>query len=441
MSVSDRETNGTASRALWMSTLAFAACIAVWTIFSIIGVRIKQDLGLSDTQFGLLAGTPILTGSLSRVALGVLADRFGGRLVKLVIMLTAGVSAIGLSYATTYAHMLLAALGLGLAGGAFAAGVAYVSKFYPPQRQGAVLGIYGAGNVGAAVTNFGAPFVMTAMGWPTVARIWAVALILAGLAFFFISKDEPQLAQRRAAKTPPPSLLAQFAPLKRLQVWRFSLYYFFHYGAFVALALWLPRYLVGVYQVDIKVAGVLAAAFSLSAAGFRIFGGWLSDRIGARSVMYAAFGAAVVGAFVLSYPATSYVVDGIDGPIAFRIATPLPVFMTVLVILGFFMSLGMAAVFKHIPVYYPQEIGAVGGLVGMIGGLGGFVLPLAFGMMNDLTHIWTSCFMLLFALVATALAWMHLAIRRMERAKTPELGQLPALPEMANLERPERGRR
>ena len=116
-------------------------------------------------------------------------------------------------------------------------------------------------------------------------------------------------------------------------------------------------------------------------------------------------------------------------------------FCAVLLILGFFLSLGMAAVFKHIPVYYPQEIGAVGGLVGMIGGLGGFVLPLAFGMMNDLTHIWTSCFMLLFALVATALAWMHLAIRRMERAKTPELGRLPALPEMANLQRPESGRR
>ena len=178
MSVSDRETNGTASRALWMSTLAFAACIAVWTIFSIIGVRIKQDLGLTDTQFGLLAGTPILTGSLSRVALGVLADRFGGRLVKLVIMLTAGVSAIGLSYATTYAHMLLAALGLGLAGGAFAAGVAYVSKFYPPQRQGAVLGIYGAGNVGAAVTNFGAPFVMTVSAAARDGSLAAMARLL-----------------------------------------------------------------------------------------------------------------------------------------------------------------------------------------------------------------------------------------------------------------------
>jgi NNP family nitrate/nitrite transporter-like MFS transporter len=419
--------------ALGMSTIAFAGAFAVWTIFSIIGVKIKKDLGLTDAQFGLLAGTPILTGSLTRVVLGVLADKFGGRIVNLVVMLAAAASTIALSFAHTYPLMLLAALGLGLAGGSFAAGVAYVSKFFPKEKQGAALGVYGAGNVGAAITNFGAPFVMAAVGWESVARIWAGALIVVAFAFFLLARDEPELALRRANKAKSPAIWAQFAPLKRLQVWRFSLYYFFSFGAFVALSLWLPRYLVGVYHLDLKAAGVLAAAFSLPAAGFRIFGGWLSDRVGARRVMYAAFSVAVVGAFLLSYPATSYVVDGINGPLAFRIATSLPVFMAILVTLGFFMSLGMAAVFKHIPVYYPHDIGAVGGLVGMIGGLGGFVLPIAFGVMNDLTHVWTSCFMLLFVLVATALTWMHLAIGRMERARTPELSRLPELPEMADL--------
>ncbi len=422
-----------ANAALGLSTAGFMAAFAVWTIFSIIGVRIKEDLGLNDAEFGLLVGTPILTGSLSRVFLGVLADRFGGRIINLVVMLLAAASTVALSFAHTYPLMLLAALGLGLAGGSFAAGVAYVSKFFPKEKQGAALGVYGAGNIGAAITNFAAPFVMAASGWESVARIWAAVLVAMALVFFFLSKDEPTLAERRAAHAKPPSLMAQFAPLRRLQVWRFSLYYFFNFGAFVALSLWLPRYLIGVYQVDLKTAGMLAAAFSLPAAAFRIFGGWLADRIGARRVMYAAFGVAVIGSFLLSYPATSYVVDGIEGPIPFRIATGLPVFMAILVILGFFMSLGMAAVYKHIPVYYPNDIGAVGGLVGMIGGLGGFVLPIAFGAMNDLTHVWTSCFMLLFALVAAALAWMHLAIRRMERARAPELARLPELPEMVDL--------
>ena len=423
-----------ATGALTLSTLAFGGAFAVWTIFSIIGVKIKKDLGLTDAEFGLLAGTPILTGSLTRVGLGVLADRFGGRLVNLVVLLAAAASTFALSYAHGYPQMLLAALGLGLAGGSFAAGVAYVSKFFPKERQGAALGVYGAGNVGAAITNFGAPFVMQAMGWQAVARIWAVGLVVLALLFFLGAEDEPTLAARRAAKAKSPPMLAQFAPLKRLQVWRFSLYYFFNFGAFVALALWLPRYLVGVYHLDIKTAGMLAAAFSLPAAGFRIFGGWLSDRIGARRVMYAAFIVAVAATFLLSYPATSYIVDGIKGPIAFRIAMPLPVFVGVLVSLAFFMSLGMAAVFKHIPVYYPNDIGAVGGVVGMVGGLGGFVLPVAFGVMNDVTHVWTSCFMLLFGLVAAALTWMHFAVRMMERARTPELARLPELPEMAGMQ-------
>lgn len=419
--------------ALTLSTLAFMGAFAVWTIFSIIGVKIKKDLGLTDAEFGLLAGTPILTGSLTRVFLGVLADRLGGRIVNLVVMLLAAASTVALSFAHTYPMMLLAALGLGLAGGSFAAGVAYVSKFFPKEKQGAALGIYGAGNLGAAITNFGAPFVMAAAGWETVARLWAAALVVVALVFFFGAKDEPELAGRRAAKAKSPPFLAQFAPLKRLQVWRFSLYYFFNFGAFVALSLWLPRYLIGVYHVDLKTAGVLAACFSLPAAGFRIFGGWLSDRIGARRVMFTTFSVAVAATFLLSYPATNYVIDGIQGPIAFRIATSLPVFMGLLIVLGFFMSLGMAAVYKHIPVYYPKDIGAVGGLVGMIGGLGGFVLPIAFGVMNDLLHVWTSCFMLLFALVATALTWMTFAVRHMERSRTPELEKLPELPEMVDL--------
>lgn len=423
-----------AKAALGLSTIAFAGCFAVWTIFSIIGIKIKRDLGLSDAEFGLLVGTPILTGSLARVPLGILADQYGGRVVNLIVMLLTAASTVLLSYAHTYPQMLLAALGLGLAGGSFSVGVAYVSKFFPKARQGAALGVFGAGNVGAAFTNFAAPFVMVAFGWEMVARSWAVAVVVLAVVFFLGTRDDPDLVGRRARKEKPKSIWLQLAPLRKLQVWRFSLYYFFNFGAFVALSLWLPRYLIGAYHVNIETAGMLAAAFSLPAAMFRILGGWLSDRIGARRVMYLNLTVAVLVTFLLSYPPTSYVVEGIHGPIAFRIATSLPVFMLILITLAFFMSTGMAAVFKHIPVYYPDHIGAVSGLVGAIGGLGGFVLPIAFGALNDITQVWTSCFMLLFVLVATALAWMHLAIGRMEQANTPELARLPQLPEMAGMQ-------
>ena len=220
-------------------------------------------------------------------------------------------------------------------------------------------------------------------------------------------------------------------------MWRFSLYYFFVFGAFVALSLWLPRYLIGVYGLDIKTAGMVAAFYSVPASVFRAYGGHLSDKYGARRIMYWTFLVSVACAFVLSYPPTDYVVKGIAGPIAFHAEISLPVFMALVFTLGFFMSLGKAAVYKHIPVYYPNNVGAVGGLVGMIGGLGGFVLPIAFGVLNDLTGIWTSCFMLLFVLVSGALVWMHLAIRAMERGVAGEaLARLPELPEMQEIHGP-----
>ena len=426
-----------AGAALWLSTIAFTASFAVWTIFSIIGVQISQDLNLTETQFGLLVGTPILTGSLIRLVLGVWTDQYGGRVVYPLVMLAAALATFLLSYAQTYPQFLIAALGVGIAGGTFAVGVTYVSKFFAAEKQGSALGIFGAGNVGAAVTKFLAPFVLIAMGWQAVAQIWAIGLVIMAVAFFLLTKDDPELTERRRSGVKPRSMLEQFKPLQNIQVWRFSLYYFFVFGAFVALALWLPRYLIGVYHVDLKTAGMLAAAFSVPASLFRVYGGYLSDRVGARQVMYWTFLIGVAATFILSYPPTAYVIDGIRGPISFRLETGVVAFTIIIFVLGFFMSLGKAAVYKHIPVYYPKDVGAVGGLVGMIGGLGGFVLPIAFGVLNDLTGIWTSCFMLLFLVVSGALVWMHFAVRRMEsEAAEAILETLPEFPELKPMHAP-----
>ncbi|WP_442582003.1 MFS transporter [Mesorhizobium sp. ASY16-5R] len=404
------------ARALAMSTIAFTVCFAVWTIFSIIGVRIKQELGLSETQFGLLVGTPILTGSLVRIVLGVWTDRFGGRLVYTATMLAAAAATFLLAFAHTYTQMLLAALGVGLAGGSFAVGVAYVSRFYPAGKQGTALGIFGVGNVGAAVTKFAAPFVLLAWGWQDVAVIWACVLAFMALIFWFGTEDDPVIRARRAgAARITKSFWQEFAPLKNLQVWRFGLYYFFVFGGFVALALWLPRYLIGVYGFDIATAGMIGAAYSIPASIFRAYGGVLSDRLGARTVLYWTFTVSALCCAVLALPTTDYTVRGINGPIAFHFEIGWLAFIAIAFVLGFFMAIGKAAVYKHIPVYYPDSVGAVGGLVGMIGGLGGFVLPIAFGALNDLTGVWSSCFMLLFAVVAACLAWMHASILRMNR--------------------------
>ena len=410
-------------RALGLSTLAFTVCFAVWTIFSIIGVQIKEDLGLSETQFGILVATPVLTGSLSRIFLGVWTEQFGGRLVYTLQMLITAVCTWLLSSVQTYEMFLVAALGVGLAGGSFIVGIAYTSQWFEKERQGTALGIFGAGNVGAAVTNFAAPFLVIAFGWEQTAQIYAVILAIMAVSFFVFSKEDPSLRARRERGEKPVSAMMQLEPLKNMQVWRFSTYYFFVFGGFVALASYLPRFYVGAYGLELATAGMLAAMYSLPGSVFRALGGWMSDKWGARAVMYFTFLVSLACLFVMSYPDTRYVVEGIEGPIEFSIGISLPVFVALTVVLGFVMSLGKAAVYKHIPVYYPDNVGSVGGLVGMIGGLGGFFLPIAFGMLNDFIGIWTNSFMLLFALVAVSTVWMHIAIRIMERKKYPELAE------------------
>lgn len=423
-----------ANTALALTTFAFTACFAVWTIFAILGIQIQKELGLNETQFGLLVGTPILTGSLSRLFLGIWADQYGGRIVNVIVMLLSALATWLLTFATTYPEFLIAALGIGLAGGSFSVSVTYVSKFYPVEKQGSALGIVGAGNVGAAVTKFAAPIVMASVGWAGVAQIWAVALVIVAAIFFVFTRDDPDFAERRRSGAKPRSFAAQFKPLRNVQVWRFSLYYFFVFGGFVALALSLPHYLIGEYGFDIKTAGLLAVAYSIPASVFRIYGGHLSDQVGARKVMYWTFLVSIAVTFILSYPPTSYIVDGMRGPITFRLATGPIAFVVLIFVLGFFMSLGKAAVFKHIPIYYPNDVGAVGGLVGMIGGLGGFVLPILFGVLNDLTGVRSSSFMALFLIASGSLIWMHIAVRRMEQeASGKALEELPQLPEMQPL--------
>jgi NNP family nitrate/nitrite transporter-like MFS transporter len=426
-------------RALWLSTIAFTACFAVWSIFAIIGIKIQKDLGLSDTQLGLLVGTPILTGSLIRLILGIWSDQYGGRLVFFITMISAAVMTALLTLAYDYPTFLMAALGVGISGGSFSVGVAYVAKWYPTGKQGTALGIFGAGNVGAAVTKLAAPTIMIAYGWQMVALVWAAALGLIAIVFFLMTKDDPDLTRRRISGQKPESLSAMLEPLKNVQVWRFSLYYFFVFGGFVSLALWLPHYLIGVYGVGIAAAGAIGAAYSIPASVFRAYGGHLADKFGARRVMYWTFLVSAVCTFILSYPPTQYVIQGIHGPIAFSTHLSIVGFMAVASVLGFFMSLGKAAVFKHIPVYYPGRVGAVGGVVGLVGGLGGFAMPIAFGALNDLTGVWQSCFWLLFVLVSTALVWMHVAVRQMERTAQEAgvaVSTLPELPEMQPLHGP-----
>ncbi|MGI9284109.1 MAG: MFS transporter [Pseudomonadales bacterium] len=405
---------------LAMNTLAFACNFAVWTMFSIIGIKIKQELNLSDTQFGVLVATPILTGSITRLPLGIMTDRFGGRIVFFIHMILVAIPTYGLAFATEYWQYLIIGLFVGLAGGSFAIGIAYTSAWFEDKRQGTAMGIFGAGNAGAAITNLVAPLIVVTFGWRMVPQVYSVAMIIMAVIFWFFTYPDP--AQQERQKTGAHiSLADQLAPLKELRVWRFGMYYYFVFGGFVALALWLPKYYVGEYQMDLKTASLITMCFTLPSGLIRALGGWLSDKYGARNVNWAVFWTCLVCLFIVSYPQTTYIVHGMSADHKFAIGTNVWVFTFLIFVIGIAQGIGKASVYRIIHDYYPNNMGSVGGMVGVIGGLGGFTLPILFGVASDLLDVRSSCFMLMFGVVAICMISMNVAIRNLRRAEGKEL--------------------
>jgi len=399
---------------LTMNTMAFAVNFAVWTMFSIIGIKIKGELGLNDTQFGILVATPILTGSLTRLPLGLLTDQFGGRIVFFIQMILVAIPTYGLAFATEYWQYLVIGLFVGLAGGSFAIGIAYTSAWFSKEKQGTAMGIFGAGNAGAAITNLVAPMIVVAAGWRMVPQVYSFAMVAMAILFWFFTYNDPEHEQRSKSGTHR-SLKSQLAPLKELRVWRFGMYYYFVFGGFVALALWLPKYYINEYGMDIKTASFITLLFTLPSGVIRALGGYVSDKAGARTVNWWVFWISSVCLFFLSYPQTSMTVHGIEGDITFGIGLNVWVFTFLIFVVGLAQGFGKASVYRIIHDYYPDNMGSVGGMVGVIGGLGGFSLPIFFGIASDLIGVRSSCFMLLFGLVAACLLWMNYSIVQLNK--------------------------
>ena len=395
---------------LIVSTLAFTVCFAIWMMFGVIGIPIKQTLGLNATEFGLLAATPVLTGSLIRVPLGLWTDRYGGRIVFFILMLSCVVPIWLIGYATQYWHFLVLGLFVGVAGGSFSVGTPYVARWYPRNRQGFAMGVFGAGNSGAALNKFVAPVIVVAIGWQFVPQVYAVAMLVTAILFWFFSHSDP--AHLVPAKV---TMREQLATLKDPKVWKYCQYYSIVFGGYVALSLWMVQYYVGEYGMDIRVAALLAACFSLPGGVMRAVGGWLSDKHGAHNITWWVLWVSWVCLFILSYPQTEFTVKGIDGPQTFYIGLNVWVFTALMFIMGIAWAFGKASVFKYIADEYPNNIGAISGIVGLAGGLGGFVLPIMFGALQDLTGIRSSAFMLMYGIVWVSLMWMYFTeVRRTE---------------------------
>ncbi len=387
---------------LIVSTLAFTVCFMVWMMFGVIGIPIKKQLGLNATEFGLLTAMPVLTGSLIRVPLGIWTDRFGGRIVFFALMLCCVIPIWLMSYATAYWQFLTIGLFVGLAGGSFSVGTPYVARWFPKNRQGFAMGVFGAGNSGAAVNKFVAPALVVAFGWVMVPQVYAAILLGTAILFWlFSAHDESHVVTSKA------SFGEQLKALKDPKVLKYCQYYSIVFGGYVALSLWMVQYYVGEFGLDIRVAALLAACFSLPGGVLRAIGGWLSDKYGAHSVTWWVMWVSWICLFLLSYPQTDFTVTTVNGPRTFHIGLNVYGFTGLLAVLGVAWAFGKASVFKYISDDYGQNIGAISGIVGLAGGLGGFILPILFGALMDLTGIRSSAFMLMYGVVWVSLIWMY----------------------------------
>ncbi|QIJ02304.1 MFS transporter [Stutzerimonas balearica] len=399
---------------LGMSTVAFTICFMVWMMFAVLGVPIKEILQLNETQFGLLAATPVLTGSLVRLPLGMLTDKFGGRIVFFVLMMVCVLPIYLISQATAYWHFLVLGLFVGMAGGSFSVGIAYVAKWFDKSTQGLAMGIFGAGNAGSALTKFIAPAIIAAASWQMVPKVYSAIMFITALLFWFLTSENKA---HRVASTV--TLKSQLQALKDPAVWRYCQYYSIVFGGYVALALWMTKYYVQEYGFSLQAAALLAACFSLPGGVLRAVGGWMSDRWGAQSVTWWVMWVCWVCLFLLSYPQTSFTIQTVNGPSTFHIGLNAWVFTALLFVVGIAFAFGKASVFKYISDDYPENMGVISGIVGLAGGLGGFILPIMFGALVDLTGVRSSAFMLLYGVVWVSLIWMYFS----EIRTTPVMGK------------------
>jgi len=393
---------GQALSVLIVSTFAFTVCFMVWMMFAVIGIPIKKALDLNSTQFGLLMATPVLTGSLIRVPLGIWTDKFGGRIVMTLLMASTVPAIWLMSYATQFWQYLTIGLFVGMAGGAFSVGTPYVARWFPKKQQGFAMGIYGAGNSGAAVNKFLAPALVVGFGWTMVPQVYAAIMLGTVILFWFFSYSDP-------AHLVPSHVTFrdQLRSLKDPKVIKYCQYYSIVFGGYVALSLWMVQYYVGEFGLDIRTAALLAACFSLPGGVLRAVGGWLSDKYGAHAMTWWVLWVSWICLFLLSYPQTDLTISTVTGPKTFHIGLNVYLFTILMFTLGIAWAFGKASVFKYISDDYPHNIGTISGIVGLAGGLGGFLLPIMFGALMDLTGMRSSAFMLMYGVVWVSLIWMY----------------------------------
>ncbi|HUE80648.1 MAG TPA: MFS transporter [Pyrinomonadaceae bacterium] len=358
-------------RALSLSTIAFAITFAVWGMIGALAPQFREMYNLSAIETSIIIAIPVLLGSIGRLPMGILADRFGGRIVFGLLLMFCVIPAIGVSLSGSYQSLIFWGLLLGCAGTSFSVGVAFTSKWFPAEQQGTALGIYGMGNIGQSVAVFGAPALVAVTGnWRVLFWIFGAAAGLFGLVFLMFGRNAPVKAQ-------PKKFHEYLGILKREPLaWALSLFYFLTFGGFVALGIYLPTLLKDTFGLTPTDAGARVAGFVVVATLARPVGGWLADRYGGAQLLAFVFALITLLALGLTSNVMLLFTIGALGTAAM-------------------LGLGNGAIFKLVPEYFPRETGTITGLVGAAGGLGGFFPALVLGYIRAQTDSYTLGFVLL----------------------------------------------
>jgi NNP family nitrate/nitrite transporter-like MFS transporter len=382
-----------ATRNLVLGTAAFAVSFSAWGLIAPLAKKFQDTLDLSNTRTLMLTAVPVVLGSLLRIPFGVITDRKGGRRVFTAVLLASAVPVLAFGFVDSYWGLIVVGFFLGIAGASFAVGVPFVAGWYPKERQGFALGVYGMGNIGTAVAAFTAPAVVNHWGRPTLGVAAALVMVLAAVVFYSMADNPPRAAA-------PPRYVEVLRSGWRL--YRLALLYFLTFGGFVAMAIFLPKLLKDWFGYSLTQAGLRAAGFTLVATAARPVGGWLSDKVGAPVVLTVALIGVAVDATALAFMAHD--------------PTIVPVTIACLTLAGF-LGLGNGAVFKLVPREFPDATGAATGIVGAAGGLGGFFPPIVMGIVKDNFDTYTLGFvgLLAFCLVCAAVA---ASMWRQERLRT-----------------------
>ncbi|WP_412971410.1 MFS transporter [Glaciecola sp. MF2-115] len=391
-----------------MATIVFAVNFSVWTLYSVIGIELKAVLSLSSTELGLLFSAPILTGALLRLPVGIMCERYSPKMLFVIQMLILVPPLYFLPAIESFLGYLAIGLVIGISGVSFTIGIRYLTDWFDSDEQGTAMGVFGAGNAGAALSLIIVPYIRDIWGWDYIGLFYCVMVLIACLCFWLFAPSTPEYLNNK----PKQSLAFFIKPFKHAKVWRFGLYYYFVFGSFLALLLWLPQYYVNAYQLSFNQSMGLTLLFVTSSSMARAAGGWFADRFGARNINWGVFWICLICLFFLSYPPTTMTIHGVSKDVVLNIELNVWIFTLLLLIIGLAQGFGRASVYKLINDYYPEQMGSVGGLVAMLGALGGCTLPILFGAAVDLIGVHSACFMILYGVLAVCMLLMHFAIKR-----------------------------